>query len=125
VTLQPAHASAALMAERLDQMNAGPEAVQLSWRGDTALLAVHTMMGRDTVAAIGAAYREITARPARALVIDLRRNEGGAFAAVPLVGHLLAQPLTAASSFRGAATEAGPRARSEVENGWRPGAATR
>lgn len=89
VSLQPAQVPAAQMAERFDLMDAGPAAVQLSWRGDTAVLAVNTLMGRDTEAAIGAAYREITARPARALIIDLRRNAGGAFAVAPLVGHLL------------------------------------
>lgn len=73
-------------------MNAGPEAVQLQWRGDAAVLAVHTFMGQDVERAISAAYREITARPARALIIDLRRNEGGALAVAALVGHLLAQP---------------------------------
>ncbi len=127
VILQPAHASAAVMAERLDQMNAGPEAVQLSWRGDTALLAVHTMMGRDTVAAIGAAYRDITARPARALVIDLRRNEGGAFAVVPLVGHLLAQAHDSGVFVSRRGHRAGPPARSEVERlePWRGGSLVR
>lgn len=89
VRLQPAPASAAVMAERFDQMDAGPEAVQLSWRGDTAVLAVNTFMGRDTGPAISAAYREMATRSARALIIDLRRNEGGAFAVIPLVGHLL------------------------------------
>lgn len=91
VQLQPAPAPAAEMAVRFDQMNAGPDAVQLRWQGEAAVLTVNTFMGRDTQAAIAAAYREITARPARALVIDLRRNEGGALAVAPLVGHLLAQ----------------------------------
>lgn len=92
VRLQPAPASATEMTERFDRMDAGPGAVKLEWRGDTALLVVNTFMGRDTVAAISEAYRAITARPARALVIDLRQNEGGAFAVVPLVGHLLDRP---------------------------------
>lgn len=92
VHLQPASVSAAKLAEHLDQMNAGPEAVQLHWKGDAAVLSAHTFMGRDTESAITAAYLEITARPARALIIDLRRNEGGALAVAPLVGHLLAQP---------------------------------
>lgn len=92
VHLQPASVSATQLADHFDEMSAGPEAVQLAWKGDAAVLAVHTFMGRDTEAAITAAYREITARPARALIIDLRRNQGGALAVAPLVGHLLAQP---------------------------------
>lgn len=115
VTLQAAPISAAAMAERLDQMTAGPEAVQLGWRGDIAVLAVYTFMGRDTAAAIAAAYREIVAKPARALVIDLRRNEGGAFAVVPLVGHLLVQPFDSGVFVSRRGLRAGPPARSEVE----------
>lgn len=91
VNLQFATVSAAQLAEHIDRMKAGPEAVQLQWQGDVAVLTVRTFMGSDTEAAITAAYTEITAKPARALIIDLRRNKGGALAVAPLVGHLLAQ----------------------------------
>ena len=90
VRLQWAPVNAQLAAQ-LDGMNAGAQAVQLRWEGETAVLAVHTMMGRDTERAISEAYRAIVERPARAVVIDLRQNTGGAFAVRPLVGHLLAR----------------------------------
>lgn len=93
VRLQSAPVNAAQLAAQLDSMNAGAQAVQLRWEGETAVLAVHTMMGRDTEQAITEAYRAIVARPARAVVIDLRQNTGGAFAVRPLVGHLLARPV--------------------------------
>lgn len=91
VRLQWAPVNAAQLAAQLDGMNAGAQAVQLRWEGETAVLAVHTMMGRDTERAISEAYRAIVERPARAVVIDLRQNTGGAFAVRPLVGHLLAR----------------------------------
>lgn len=115
VRLQPAPARAAEMAERFEQMNAGPDAVKLTWHGDVAVLAVNTFMGNDTEAAIGLAYREITARPARALVIDLRRNEGGALAVAPLVGHLLAQAHDAGVFVSQRGHQAGPPVRAAVE----------
>lgn len=115
VSLQATQGPAAAMAARLDHMIAGPEAVQLDWHGDVALLAVHTLMGRDTEAAIGAACQQIAARPARALAIDLRRNEGGAFAAAPRVGHLLAQPLDCGVFVSQRGLRSGPPTRSEVE----------
>ena len=53
------------------------------------------MNGADTIKAIDAAYGEIVARKAEKLIIDLRRNGGGAFAVVPLVGHLIDKPIDA------------------------------
>ena len=114
VRLQPAPAAAAQLAEGFDTLDAGPEAVQLRWQGDTAVLVVRTLMGRDTEAAISAAYREISARPARALVIDLRGNEGGAFALKPLVGHLLAQGLDSGVFVSQRGHAAGPPSRTAV-----------
>ncbi|MBH9551536.1 S41 family peptidase [Inhella gelatinilytica] len=93
VQLLPQPGSAEAVAQHLDALNVGPSAVQLSWHGEVAVLAVHTLMGRDTQEAISAAYRAIVARPARALILDLRENPGGAFAVRPLVGHLIDQPL--------------------------------
>jgi len=94
VQLSIARGSADDLAGFLDQMNAGPDAVQLRFDGDTAILAVHTMMGRDTITAIEKAYGDIAARGAKALVIDLRTNQGGAFAVLPLVSHLISKPQT-------------------------------
>lgn len=93
VNLMPRRGSAEQFAQHLDQMKVGPDAVRLSWQGDIAVLKVRTLMGRDTIDAVSAAYRDIAARPARALVLDLRDNPGGAFAVRPLVGHLIAEPL--------------------------------
>ena len=80
---------------RLDTEIAGAEAVTLAWNGSTAILTVTTMSGADTIEAIDAAYGEIVARKAKKLIIDLRRNGGGAFAVVPLVGHLIDKPIDA------------------------------
>lgn len=95
VGLQMAHEPAADRIARLDKSIAGPEAVSLSWHGTTAVLTVNTMNGVDTIEAIDAAYGEIVARNASKLIIDLRRNDGGAFAVVPLIGHLIDQPIDA------------------------------
>lgn len=73
----------------LDNLKVGANAVSLSWRDDIPILTVNTMMGIDTIAAIRAAFIEITSKNAKALIIDLTRNTGGAFAVVPLVGHLI------------------------------------
>jgi carboxyl-terminal processing protease len=73
----------------LDGMKTGPQSVSLTWREGVPILAVNTMMGTDTVEAIRAAYAEIAAKGSKSLIIDLRRNTGGAFAVVPLVGHLI------------------------------------
>lgn len=78
----------------LDTLRVG-EGARLDWNGDIAVLTVNTMMGLDTIEQIDAAYTEIAARNPPALIIDLRANEGGAFAVVPLVQHLLDAPLDA------------------------------
>jgi carboxyl-terminal processing protease len=95
VGLQPAQEPAAQRIERLDTLVVGPDAVTLTWQNSTAILTVSTMNGADTIKAIDAAYREIVAGKARKLIIDLRRNDGGAFAVVPLVGHLIDKPIDA------------------------------
>lgn len=95
VGLQKATESAADRHTRLDTQIAGDGAVTLEWKGSTAILAVTTMSGADTIQAIDAAYGEIVGRKAEKLIIDLRRNGGGAFAVVPLVGHLIDEPMDA------------------------------
>lgn len=95
VGLQKARESAADRYARLDTAPAGDDAVTLAWQDSTAILTVNTMSGADTIDAIDAAYGEIVARKAEKLIIDLRRNDGGAFAVVPLVGHLIDKPIDA------------------------------
>lgn len=95
VNLAVARANAEDTAAYLDQMRVGGRGARLDWNGDIAVLTVNTMMGADTIEQIDAAYGEIQARGARALVIDLRRNEGGAFAVRPLVEHLISEPFDA------------------------------
>jgi carboxyl-terminal processing protease len=95
VRLDVAKQSADAMATYLDSMRVGDGAAQLSWHDDVAILTVNTMMGLDTIEKIDAAYGDIVARDAKALIIDLRANEGGAFAVVPLVEHLISEPLDA------------------------------
>ncbi|MGE4071591.1 MAG: S41 family peptidase [Lysobacterales bacterium] len=90
VNLVLAQGNAAQMADQLDQMRVGGGGARLSWpEPGVALLTVNTMMGSDTIEEIAAAYGEIVARSAQVLIIDLRANEGGAFAVVPLIGHLI------------------------------------
>lgn len=78
----------------LDSLRVG-EGARLDWNGDIAVLTANTMMGLDTIEQIEAAYAEIAVHNPPALIIDLRANEGGAFAVVPLVQHLLDSPLDA------------------------------
>jgi len=51
------------------------------------------MTGVDTKEQIFEAYREIDKKTAKALIIDLRNNTGGTFAGIPLIGHLMTQPI--------------------------------
>lgn len=95
VGLQKAQEPAADRIAKLDTLIVGPDAVKLAWQGSTAILTINTMNGADTIKAIDTAYGEIAARKAEKLIIDLRRNSGGAFAVVPLVGHLIDKPIDA------------------------------
>jgi carboxyl-terminal processing protease len=95
VALRKAEEPAADRLAKLDTQIAGADAVALAWQGSTAILTVTTMNGTDTIAAINKAYEDMVARKADKLIIDLRRNGGGAFAVVPLVGHLIEEPLDA------------------------------
>lgn len=95
VGLRRAEEPAADRIARLDTLIAGDDAVTLSWKDDNAILTVNTMSGADTIEKIDAAYAEIVSRGAKKLIVDLRRNSGGAFAVVPLVGHLIDRPVDA------------------------------
>ena len=89
VEINVAQQSADDLADYLDKMRIGGGGALLAWQGDVAVLTVNTMMGLDTIEEIDAAYVEIVAREASALIIDVRENGGGAFAILPLVSHLL------------------------------------
>ncbi|MDZ7869311.1 MAG: S41 family peptidase [Rheinheimera sp.] len=93
--LAPRRIPAAQMAAFVDNMTVGPDAVQLRWDGTVPVLSVNTMMGKDTMQAIAAAFTQLQQAGAQQLIIDLRRNKGGAFAVKPLVQHLLQQPMEA------------------------------
>lgn len=99
VNLSKAQGTAEETAAYLDQMEAGDDAVELRWlqgqTSDIAILTVNTMMGSDTINAIDAAFETIAAKKASHLIIDLRANNGGAFAVRPLVGHLMSTPYDA------------------------------
>ncbi len=95
VVLSEAQGTAEQMAAYVDTLRIGGGGATLSWRDETAILTVTTMMGQDTIEEINAAYAEIAAQGADALIIDLRENGGGAFAVLPLVRHVLAEPLDA------------------------------
>lgn len=83
------------MASYLDTMRVGGRGAQLTWHDKVPILTVNTMMGIDTIEQIKSAYQEIHQNNAKALIIDLRSNEGGAFATRPLVSHLINTPLEA------------------------------
>lgn len=89
VRLNKSRMPADATADYLDTMNVPGSSTVLTWNDDIAVLTVHTMMGRNTVTQITNAYRTVTERKTRALIIDLRKNEGGAFAVRPLVGHVI------------------------------------
>jgi hypothetical protein len=95
VGLQKAKQPAADLIASFDTQLAGDKAVSLAWRGTSAILTVNSMSGADTIEKINAAYGEIVARKAGRLIIDLRANDGGAFAVVPLIGHLIDKPIDA------------------------------
>lgn len=75
-----------------DQMRLGYDVARLEWQDDIAILTVDSMMGVDTIEQIDAAYEEIATRGARALIIDIRENGGGAFAIKPLIEHVIDEP---------------------------------
>ena len=77
------------MANFIDSLIVGEQAVTLDFKDKTAILSVNTMTGMDTKERIFKAYTEIKENQASSLIIDLRNNTGGTFAGVPLVGHLL------------------------------------
>jgi len=93
VRLAVAQQSATALADYLDSMRIGGGGAVLTWENEIAILTVNTMMGLDTIEEIDAAYEQITRAQAKALIIDLRSNQGGAFAIRPLIAHLLKQPL--------------------------------
>ena len=95
VSIMPAQQSADDLADYLDNMRIGGGGATLSWQGDVAILTVNTMMGLDTIEEIDAAYEEIAETMPSGLIIDVRQNNGGAFAVRPLVSHLLAEPTDA------------------------------
>jgi hypothetical protein len=95
VQLQQSAQSSTQLAKCLDAINVGNDAVQLTFNDDVAILTVNTMMGNNTIELIKKAYLRIGESNPRALIIDLRKNQGGAFAIVPLVEHLLLSPLDA------------------------------
>ncbi len=89
VTLNLSERNANEMAEFLDTLRVGDQSVSLQWIEKTAVLTVTTMMGMDTKERVFEAYREIASKEAKSLIIDLRNNNGGTFAGIPLVGHVL------------------------------------
>ncbi len=95
VNIVNSESSAEQLALYLDNLNVGENGATLDWEKDIAILTVNTMMGRDTINRITEAYIEVANSQAKALVIDLRTNQGGAFAIRPLVSHLIKQPLEA------------------------------
>ncbi len=97
VQLSKAGQSAEALSTYFDTLRIGGGGAVLTWKQDTAVLTINTMMGLDTIEEIDAAYKTIASKGANALIIDLRNNEGGAFAIRPMVSHLIAEPFDAGS----------------------------
>jgi carboxyl-terminal processing protease len=116
VALNKTKYTAAETAAYLDTLRVG-DGASLSWQGDAAILTVNTMMGLDTIEQIDAAYAEIAAHVASRPIIDLRNNGGGAFAMVPLVEHVLTEPLDAGAfvAQRWSASHERPPALADIE----------
>ena len=93
--LRRSHQSAEAMMAGFDQMQAGDDAVTLSTTKGIATLRISTMMGRDTIQNVTKAFGDIQRQQAKALIVDLRGNGGGAFAIQPLIEHLIQAPLDA------------------------------
>jgi carboxyl-terminal processing protease len=93
VNLVKSSQNAVQMALYFDYMNVGGKGVELTFKQGTAVLTVNTMMGQDTIKQIEHAYQQIAEQKSTNLIIDLRNNQGGAFAVVPLVGHILSEGL--------------------------------
>ncbi|WP_430429426.1 S41 family peptidase [Parasphingorhabdus sp.] len=93
VRLSVARMTASEMATYVDTIRIGGGGAVLDWQDDIAILTVKTMMGLDTIEEIDAAFLDIAKRPTRGLIIDLRANDGGAFAVKPLVGHVVDTPV--------------------------------
>ena len=93
--LRRAAVSAEALIRGFDHIRVGYEAARVEYEGEIAILTVETMMGDDTIEYIERAYDDIASNGAKALVIDLRRNSGGAFAVKPLVEHVIDEPLDA------------------------------
>lgn len=95
VVLKSSNRTAEQMAMYLDNMDVGESGALLSFQNEVAVLTVNTMMGQDTIEKIRSFYQTVAKSNAKALIIDLRSNEGGAFAIRPLVSHLINKPLDA------------------------------
>jgi carboxyl-terminal processing protease len=95
VGLQVTDMTATDMAAYVDTLRVGEQSVSLEWMEQTAVLTVKTMMGMDTYERIFEMYKEIADKQAGSLIIDVRNNPGGAFAIIPLVGHVLKDTLDA------------------------------
>ncbi|MCA0931388.1 hypothetical protein LCM02_02915 [Lutimonas saemankumensis] len=95
VRLSMAERSAEEMADFIDSIRVGEQSVSLDWIDKNAILTVSTMTGVDTKERVFQAYRDIDKNNAQSLIIDLRKNKGGTFAGVPLIGHILSDSVDA------------------------------
>jgi C-terminal processing protease CtpA/Prc len=83
------------MADFIDSLRVGDQSVNLEWKDQTAVLTVNTMTGLDTYERIFEVYQEIANNDTDALIIDVRNNQGGTFAILPLVSHILTDSIDA------------------------------
>lgn len=81
------------IAKFIDTLRVGNQSVSLEWMDNSAILTVNTMMGVDTKERVEDAYKEIDKKDIEYLIVDLRSNDGGTFAGIPLIAHLISEPL--------------------------------
>jgi C-terminal processing protease CtpA/Prc len=97
---------ATTLAKGFDEMDLPASNVELEIHDGIAFLAIHRFMGRNTEDSIRNALARVVESKCSGLVVDLRGNPGGAFAIVPLIEGLIAEP-----AFAGVfVTQAGRRA---------------
>lgn len=93
VRLAGMQTSAQDMAKFIDTLRVGEYGSVLEWMNNTAILTLTTMTGLDTKERVFDAYKKIAEKVPENLIIDLRNNEGGTFAGVPLIAHLISDSL--------------------------------
>jgi hypothetical protein len=87
IQLQKTHRTSEQIYHYVEHLNVGKNGSTLSYSGDTAILTISTMMGRDNESQIQQFMNEVIENDTSDLVIDLRGNKGGAFVVKTLLPY--------------------------------------